>query len=66
MGPVAGIAAGLGLAALASHLGFGEELASIVMMGLMLVFVVLVLGYFMRKRAVSKPYRNAVFKCQRW
>ena len=60
MGPVAGIAAGLGLAALASHLGFGEELASIVMMGLMLVFVVLVLGYFMRKRAVSKPYKNAM------
>ena len=60
MGPVAGIAAGLGLAALASHLGFGEELASIVMMGLMLVFVVFVLGYFMRKRAVSKPYKNAM------
>lgn len=60
MGPVAGIAAGLGLAALASHLGFGEELASIVMMGLMLVFVVLVLGFFMRKRAFSKPYKDAM------
>jgi hypothetical protein len=28
MGPVAGLAAGLGIAALASHLGFGDELAS--------------------------------------
>lgn len=28
LGPVAGLAAGLGLAALASHLGFGEEMAS--------------------------------------
>lgn len=28
LGPVAGLAAGLGLAALAAHLGFGEEMAS--------------------------------------
>jgi predicted lipid-binding transport protein (Tim44 family) len=60
MGPVAGIAAGLGLAALASHLGFGEELASMVMMGLIVAFVVLVLGFVMRKRAFSKPYKNAM------
>ena len=32
MGPVAGLAAGLGLAALASHLGFGDELESMLMM----------------------------------
>lgn len=31
LGPVAGLAAGLGLAALASHLGFGEEMASFLM-----------------------------------
>ena len=31
-GPVAGLAAGLGLAALASHFGFGEELASMMML----------------------------------
>jgi predicted lipid-binding transport protein (Tim44 family) len=31
LGPVAGLAAGLGLAALASHLGFGEEMASLMM-----------------------------------
>jgi predicted lipid-binding transport protein (Tim44 family) len=60
MGTVAGLAAGLGLAALASHLGFGEELASMLMMGLMLAFAVLVLGYLMRKRAVSKHYKNGM------
>ena len=31
MGPIAGLAAGLGLAALASHFGFGEELANMMM-----------------------------------
>jgi predicted lipid-binding transport protein (Tim44 family) len=31
LGPVAGLAAGLGLAALASHLGFGEEMASLLL-----------------------------------
>lgn len=30
MGPIAGLAAGLGLAALASYLGFGEELMSLI------------------------------------
>lgn len=51
MGPVAGLAAGLGLAALASHLGFGEELASMLMMGLVAVAVALAIGFFMRRRA---------------
>ena len=53
MGPVAGIAAGLGLAALASHLGFGEELANMLMLGLMAVAVMAAVGYFMRKRAAA-------------
>ncbi len=36
MGPVAGLAAGLGLAALASYLGFGEELASLLLVLLLI------------------------------
>jgi hypothetical protein len=40
MGPLAGLAAGIGLAALASHFGFGEELASMMMMGLIAVAVI--------------------------
>lgn len=54
MGPVAGIAAGLGLAALASHMGFGGELASILMMGLLAVAVMVAIGFFMRKRAAAQ------------
>lgn len=54
MGPVAGIAAGLGLAALASHMGFGEELASFLLMGLVVVAVMVAIGFFMRKRASTQ------------
>ncbi len=54
MGPVAGLAAGLGLAALASHLGFGDELASMVMMGLLAAAVMVAIGFFMRKRAAAR------------
>jgi predicted lipid-binding transport protein (Tim44 family) len=51
MGPIAGLAAGLGLAALASHLGFGEELASFMMMALLAMAVLAAVAWFMRKRA---------------
>lgn len=58
MGPVAGLAAGLGLAALASHLGFGEELASMLMFGLLAAAVMVVIGLVMRKRAAAKQGTN--------
>ena len=54
MGPVAGLAAGLGLAALASHLGFGDALASMVMMGLLAAAVMVAIGFFMRRRAAAQ------------
>ena len=54
MGPVAGLAAGLGLAALASHLGFGDELATMVMVGLLAAVVMAVIGFVLRKR-MSRP-----------
>lgn len=54
MGPLAGLAAGLGLAALASHFGFGEQLASMMMMGLLAVAAIALIGFFMRKRAAAK------------
>lgn len=53
MGPIAGLAAGLGLAALASHLGFGEELASLMMIGLMVMAAVAVVGFIARRRAAA-------------
>lgn len=54
MGPLAGLAAGLGLAALASHLGFGEELASMLLIGLLLMAALLVVGFIMRRRAAAR------------
>lgn len=54
MGPLAGLAAGLGLAALASHFGFGEELASMLMIGLLVMAVMVVIGLVMRRRAAAQ------------
>jgi predicted lipid-binding transport protein (Tim44 family) len=54
MGPIAGLAAGLGLAALASHLGFGDELASMVMIGLLAFAIMAAIAFFMRKRAAAQ------------
>lgn len=53
MGPLAGLAAGLGLAALASHFGFGEELANMMMYALIAFAVMAVIGFLMRKRAAG-------------
>ena len=53
MGPIAGLAAGLGLAALASHFGFGEQLANMMMMGLVVMAVLAVIAFVMRKRAAA-------------
>jgi predicted lipid-binding transport protein (Tim44 family) len=50
MGPIAGLAAGLGLAALASHLGFGPALANFMMFALLGLVVMVVIGFIMRKR----------------
>lgn len=54
MGPLAGLAAGLGLAALASHFGFGEGLANIMMIALLVMAAVFVFGYIMRRRAAAQ------------
>lgn len=51
MGPIAGLAAGLGLAALASHFGFGEGLANFMMIALLAFAVIAAIGFFMRKKA---------------
>jgi predicted lipid-binding transport protein (Tim44 family) len=54
MGPIAGLAAGLGLAALASHLGFGEAFGNMLMIGLLVMAVVAVIAFVMRKRAAAQ------------
>lgn len=49
MGPLAGLAAGLGLAALFSHLGMGEELASFMMLALLVVGAVILFKLLFRR-----------------
>lgn len=51
MGPIAGLAAGLGLAALFSHLGLGAEMANIVMIGLLLMAALFVFRMLFRRNA---------------
>jgi predicted lipid-binding transport protein (Tim44 family) len=58
MGPIAGLAAGLGLMALASHLGFGEAMANMLMIGLLIMAVLAVVGFVMRKRAMARAGAN--------
>lgn len=50
MGPVAGLAAGLGLAALASHFGFGEEMANFLMIALLVMAAIFLFKFLTRKR----------------
>jgi predicted lipid-binding transport protein (Tim44 family) len=54
MGPLAGLAAGIGLMALASHFGFGEAMANMMMIGLLVMAVLVVVGLVMRKRAAGR------------
>jgi predicted lipid-binding transport protein (Tim44 family) len=49
MGPIAGLAAGLGLAALFSHLGMGEGLANVVMMVLLALVAFVAIRFLMRR-----------------
>ncbi|MCK0511604.1 Tim44 domain-containing protein [Aromatoleum buckelii] len=59
MGPLAGLAAGLGLAALASHLGMGEGLANILMIALLAMAAFAVFRLVMRKRSTAPAMQYA-------
>jgi predicted lipid-binding transport protein (Tim44 family) len=50
MGPLAGLAAGIGLAALFSHLGMGEGMANMMMMLLLAAVVVFAVRWLLKKR----------------
>jgi predicted lipid-binding transport protein (Tim44 family) len=56
LGPIAGLAAGLGLAALLSHFGLGEEFAGILMILLLVMAAVFVFRLLFRK---SQPSQHA-------
>lgn len=51
LGPIAGLAAGLGLAALAGYLGFGEELASFMLIALLAIAALAVFRVLAGRRA---------------
>jgi len=55
MGPIAGLAAGLGLAALFSHLGMGEGMANFMMMALLALAAFMLFRWFMRRNAPATP-----------
>jgi len=59
MGPLAGLAAGLGLAALASHFGFGEEMANILMLALLALVVFMAVRWFMNRNRRPQPMQYA-------
>jgi predicted lipid-binding transport protein (Tim44 family) len=60
LGPVAGLAAGLGLAALASHLGFGEGLANFLTIALLAVAAVVALRWLLRRKVSAAPPRETM------
>lgn len=49
-----GLAAGLGLAWLASSLGLGEAFGQILMFGLLALIIMVAVGWFMRRRAANQ------------
>ena len=54
-----GLAAGLGLAWLASSLGMGEAFGQILMFGLLALGVMMLIGFFMRKRNATAAATQA-------
>ena len=58
MGPVAGLAAGLGLAALFSHLGLGEEMASFMMILLLAVAAFFIFRLLFRRGGNAQQGQN--------
>jgi predicted lipid-binding transport protein (Tim44 family) len=59
MGPIAGLAAGLGLAALFSHLGLGEEMANFLMLALLAMAAFMLFRFFMRRNAPAPAMQYA-------
>jgi predicted lipid-binding transport protein (Tim44 family) len=61
LGPIAGLAAGLGIAALLSHFGLGGAMANVVMIALIAIAALVVFRFFMnrRKNANTPAYASA-------
>ena len=59
MGPLAGLAAGLGIAALMSHLGMGEAFGNFLMLALLAVVAVVAIRFLMRRFGPSAQNQGA-------
>ena len=59
LGPIAGIAAGLGLAALLSHFGLSEGFASLLLVALVIFAGVFLVRMLMSRRGTAKPLQYA-------
>jgi predicted lipid-binding transport protein (Tim44 family) len=59
LGPIAGIAAGLGLAALFSHLGLSESLGSLLLIAILVIGAIALLRAFAGRRMATTPYPSA-------
>jgi predicted lipid-binding transport protein (Tim44 family) len=55
MGPIAGLAAGLGIAALMSHFGLGAEFGNLIMMVLLAAAALFLVRFLMRRFMPSNP-----------
>jgi predicted lipid-binding transport protein (Tim44 family) len=63
LGPIAGIAAGLGLAALLSHFGLSESFASFLLLGLIVIAGIAVVRMLMSRKTATQPmarYGNTI------
>jgi len=59
LGPLAGLAAGIGLAALASHFGLGEEVATFMMLALVAMAVMFLFRWLTRRNSPRPAYAGA-------
>jgi predicted lipid-binding transport protein (Tim44 family) len=59
LGPIAGLAAGLGLAALFSHFGLSEGLGSLLLVGLLAVGAIVLVRALMARRSAAPQYAGA-------
>jgi predicted lipid-binding transport protein (Tim44 family) len=59
LGPIAGIAAGLGLAALMSHFGLSEGFGSLLLIALLVIGAIVVIRMFLARRHAPMQYAGA-------
>jgi predicted lipid-binding transport protein (Tim44 family) len=59
LGPIAGLAAGLGLAALMSHFGLSEGFGSLLLIGLAVFAAIFLLRMFLSRRQAAAPMQYA-------